>query len=38
MTGVIKKKFVTDEKDNKKAVILDIKTYELLIEEIDKLN
>ena len=38
MTDPIKKKFITDEKGNKKAVILDIKTYEQLIEEIDELN
>lgn len=32
------KKYITDTKGNKTAVILDIKTYEELMDEIDDLN
>lgn len=32
------KKYITDVKGNKTAVILDLKTYEQLVEEIDELN
>ena len=32
------RKYITDTKWNKTAVILDIKTYEQLINEIDELN
>lgn len=38
MTGVIKKKFVIDANGKKTAVILDLKIYEKLINEIDDLN
>ncbi len=38
MTEPIKKKFVIDTNGNKTAVILDLKIYEKLIDEIDELN
>jgi hypothetical protein len=38
MTELIKKKFVIDANGNKTAVILDMKIYEKLIDEIDELN
>lgn len=38
MTEPVKKKFVIDAKGNRTAVILDMKTYEELIDEIDELN
>ncbi|MEW5842277.1 MAG: hypothetical protein AB1775_03330 [Bacteroidota bacterium] len=38
MTEPIKKKYVIDAKGRKKAVILDIKIYEKLMDEIDELN
>ncbi|MFA5805680.1 MAG: hypothetical protein WC879_13670 [Melioribacteraceae bacterium] len=38
MTEPIKKKYVVDTNGNKTAVILDMKIYEKLIDEIDELN
>ena len=38
MTELIKKKFVIDANGKKTAVILDLKIYEKLIDEIDDLN
>ena len=38
MTEPIKKKYVIDTNGNKTAVILDMKIYEKLIDEIDELN
>ncbi len=38
MTEPIKKKYVIDAKGRKKAVILDMKIYEKLMDEIDELN
>lgn len=38
MTEQIKKKFVIDANGKKTAVILDLKIYEKLIDEIDELN
>ncbi|MBI5731221.1 MAG: hypothetical protein HY963_08795 [Ignavibacteriales bacterium] len=38
MTELIKKKFVIDANGKKTAVILDLKIYEKLIDEIDELN
>lgn len=32
------RKYITDVKGNKTAVILDLKAYEQLVEEIDELN
>lgn len=32
------KKYITDVKGNKTAVILDLKVYEQLVDEIDELN
>ena len=32
------KKYITDVKGNKTAVILDLKAYEQLVDEIDELN
>ncbi len=38
MTEPIKKKYVIDSNGKKTAVILDMKIYEKLIDEIDELN
>ena len=38
MTELIKKKFVTDANGKKTAVILEMKIFEKLIDEIDELN
>ena len=38
MTENIKKRFVVDDKGKKTAVILDIKTFTELIDEIDELD